>query len=107
MAIKAQCAVELEQKGADPALIADEMVQAWQDYEAGRPNMKFAKGLEKFFGERVWKNRSAWPWKDGKAPKPKREWVECSWDDVNTPWYQAEQAKLEAEREAEYAGRAL
>ena len=59
--------------GSNPGELRDAMVKAWREYDRDRDRIEFAKGAEKFFGEGVWKNRSSWKYKTGKAPLPEGE----------------------------------
>jgi hypothetical protein len=56
--------------GRDPSELRDAMIAAWRDYEASRPSMtQYTKKPENFFGDGAWRNKAAWPWKEGKAPQ--------------------------------------
>jgi hypothetical protein len=61
---------------ATPGDLRDAMVDSWRQYDASKPNLEYAKGPAKFFGDGDWRNKAGWPWKQGSppqsaAPKPK------------------------------------
>ena len=64
--------------GITPGAIKAAMVEAWQKFQVASPNLTYAWGAEKFFGEGYWKKPpEAWPWKQNSAhaPPPQRVYV--------------------------------
>lgn len=61
------CSAEMK-AGRAPEELRDEMVKAYRDFDAGRQQMDYPPGDEKFFGQGFWKNRKKWPWKEGSKP---------------------------------------
>jgi hypothetical protein len=53
--------------GTSPDDLRASLVNAWREYEQAKPNLSYAVGAQKFFGEGVWRNRDAWPRKEGQA----------------------------------------
>jgi hypothetical protein len=44
-----------------------DMIAGYQDYEKNAGKLKWPINAEKFFGEGNWRNRAAWPWKEGES----------------------------------------
>lgn len=56
-----------------PDALRDALMAAWKDYDLSKPQMtQYTKGPAKFFGDGDWKNKTGWPWKDGKKPAGRR-----------------------------------
>lgn len=52
-----------------PGELRDALVEAWRDYDTSRPSMtQYTKRPVNFFGDGDWRNKTGWPWKDGKQP---------------------------------------
>jgi hypothetical protein len=71
VALEATCRHEMDD-GTCPDELRASLVGAWQDYEEAKPNLKYFVGAEKFFGQRIWRNRAGWPWKDGHAASQRK-----------------------------------
>ena len=69
IALDGVCRAEMK-AGRKPNELRDAMVTAWQDYDAAKPKLKYAKKPERFFGDGDWRNKAGWPWKDGCTPAP-------------------------------------
>lgn len=64
--------------GLEPERVADAMLSAWREFKANTAKLQYAWGAEKFFGEGNWKDKAAWPWKEGQAPPAKRKYLEVA-----------------------------
>jgi hypothetical protein len=53
--------------GNDPEKLLAQMCAAWEEYS--KTTLKWHVGAAKFFGDRLWKNKTLWAWMDGKAPQ--------------------------------------
>jgi hypothetical protein len=51
--------------GSDPTDLRDRMIRAGERYQRAKPGLSFAPGLEKFYGEGMWRDESSWPWRNG------------------------------------------
>lgn len=61
------CRSEMKQ-GREATELRDELIGSWREYDKAKPDLSYFSGATKFFGEGIWKNKAAWPWKDGRKP---------------------------------------
>jgi hypothetical protein len=62
--------------GRNPAELREAMIAAWRDYDTSRQSMtQYTRKPVNFFGNGDWRNKAAWPWKEGKQPAARRVYV--------------------------------
>lgn len=62
-------------EGVEGLTLVAPMCEAWATFVAAKPNLEYAWGAEKFFGEGNWKNQAGWPWrKNGADRKHFNKW---------------------------------
>jgi hypothetical protein len=53
-----------------PGDLRDVMIAAYREFDAAAPNLtQYKPNTAKFFGEGYWRDKTKWPWKEGKQPK--------------------------------------
>lgn len=66
------CRAEMK-KGRDATELRDALIGAYQEWDAAKPRLNFAKSTKNFFGEGDWRNRTGWPWKPGQSPPTRKQ----------------------------------
>lgn len=51
-----------------PGALRDALIDSWRQYDVAKPSLSYTKGAAKFFGDGDWRNKTGWPWKEGKQP---------------------------------------
>jgi hypothetical protein len=70
VALETLIRAEARLKGYEPEKTRQRLSDAWREYEAAIPRLKYAMKPETFYGSGRWKDSKLWPWKDGEVPKP-------------------------------------
>lgn len=80
-----------DRAGEDMQAWTDEVVGAYQAYHEAIPDLEISFGAKSFFGDGLWRNRSAWRWKKGRGPakaqaaEPKFDSVEAKLAQLGAP----------------------
>jgi hypothetical protein len=71
------CEVEIL-SGKSTSAIAEEMASSWKEYRAAGNKLDFPYGPDRFFGEGLYRDKGAWRYKDGYAPRVPRQYYVAS-----------------------------